>query len=63
MSGKRLIYFCGSIRGGKQDTLLYRRIIEQLKQYGEVLTEHVGDLEADAEAQSLGEPSVHGCLV
>ena len=43
---KLLIYFCGSIRGGKQDTMLYKRIIEQLKEYGEVLTEHVGDLEA-----------------
>ena len=26
--------------------MLYKRIIEQLKEYGEVLTEHVGDLEA-----------------
>ena len=45
MSGqtKRFIYFCGSIRAGRDDAALYRRIIDQLKEYGEVLTEHVGD--------------------
>ncbi|XP_078676101.1 5-hydroxymethyl-dUMP N-hydrolase-like [Branchiostoma floridae x Branchiostoma belcheri] len=36
------IYFCGSIRGGRCDAELYARIIEQLKAYGTVLTEHVG---------------------
>ena len=41
--GKRLIYFCGSIRGGRDDAALYRRIIDQLKQYGDVLTEHIAD--------------------
>ena len=37
------IYFCGSIRGGRQDAALYRRMIDRLKLYGDVLTEHVGD--------------------
>ncbi|XP_041468987.1 putative 2'-deoxynucleoside 5'-phosphate N-hydrolase 1 isoform X1 [Lytechinus variegatus] len=36
------IYFCGSIRGGRQDAELYARIIKQLEAYGKVLTEHVG---------------------
>lgn len=36
------IYFCGSIRGGRQDQELYFRIINQLRSYGEVLTEHIG---------------------
>lgn len=36
------IYFSGSIRGGKQDAELYAELIEDLKQYGTVLTEHVG---------------------
>ncbi|NLE43408.1 MAG: nucleoside 2-deoxyribosyltransferase [Chloroflexi bacterium] len=36
------IYFAGSIRGGQQDVHLYRQIIEALRSYGEVLTEHVG---------------------
>lgn len=37
------IYFAGSIRGGREDSPLYRHIIRELKKYGEVLTEHVGD--------------------
>src|SRR6266403_140997 len=37
------IYFAGSIRGGRDDAPLYFKIIEELKQYGEVLTEHIGD--------------------
>ncbi len=37
------IYFAGSIRGGRDDVGLYLQIIEHLKKYGEVLTEHVGD--------------------
>jgi nucleoside 2-deoxyribosyltransferase len=36
------IYFSGSIRGGQQDTDLYKELIEDLKQYGKVLTEHIG---------------------
>ncbi len=37
------IYFAGSIRGGREDAALYRQIVALLAQYGEVLTEHVGD--------------------
>ena len=37
------IYFCGSIRGGRQDAALYHEMIDFLKRYGPVLTEHVGD--------------------
>lgn len=37
------IYFAGSIRGGREDAELYMQIIEHLKQFGEVLTEHIGD--------------------
>lgn len=37
------IYFAGSIRGGREDAALYFQIIEYLKTYGEVLTEHIGD--------------------
>jgi len=39
------IYFAGSIRGGRQDQDLYLEIINILKKYGEVLTEHVGNKE------------------
>lgn len=36
------IYFCGSIRGGRQDVVVYQRILKKLEKYGQVLTEHVG---------------------
>ena len=45
------IYFAGSIRGGRDDANLYLQMIRHLQQYGEVLTEHVGD----KELLSLGE--------
>ncbi|MCQ2770779.1 MAG: nucleoside 2-deoxyribosyltransferase, partial [Clostridia bacterium] len=38
------IYFSGSIRGGRDDANLYHEMIEILKTYGDVLTEHVGDM-------------------
>jgi nucleoside 2-deoxyribosyltransferase len=37
------IYFAGSIRGGREDAALYARIIEFLKSFGNVFTEHIGD--------------------
>lgn len=37
------IYFAGSIRGGREDAALYFQIINYLKIFAEVLTEHVGD--------------------
>lgn len=36
------IYFAGSITGGRDDSQLYSEIIEYLKSFGEVLTEHIG---------------------
>ena len=36
------IYFAASIRGGRDDSSLYSKIIEYLREYGEVLTEHIG---------------------
>jgi len=37
------IYFAGSIRAGRNDADIYLEIINHLKKYGEVLTEHVGN--------------------
>ena len=36
------IYFAGSIRGGRIDADLYRRIIEYMQRTSVVLTEHIG---------------------
>jgi hypothetical protein len=45
------IYFAGAIRGGREDAALYLQIVERLSEYGEILTEHIGD----AELSALGE--------
>ena len=37
------IYFAGSIRGGRVDADLYRRMIEFMQESNVVLTEHVGN--------------------
>lgn len=36
------IYFAGSITGGRDDKEIYLEIINELKEYGKVLTEHIG---------------------
>lgn len=38
------IYFAGSIRAGRDDAPLYEAMIAWLRSFGEVLTEHVGNL-------------------
>lgn len=38
------VYFAGSIRGGRVDAELYKRMIAFIKTRALVLTEHVGDL-------------------
>jgi 2'-deoxynucleoside 5'-phosphate N-hydrolase len=42
MLRSKKIYFAGSIRGGREDAALYAEIILHMKQFGIVLTEHVG---------------------
>ncbi|XP_022090575.1 uncharacterized protein LOC110979255 isoform X2 [Acanthaster planci] len=53
----RKIYFCGSIRGGRQDVGLYAKIIKTLGSYGQVLTEHVGD--DDLDKNDLDDKGIH----
>ncbi|MEN8203164.1 MAG: nucleoside 2-deoxyribosyltransferase [Bacteroidota bacterium] len=36
------IYFCGSIRGGRQLASSYEKLIQMVQKYGQVLTEHLG---------------------
>ena len=40
--GDRVIYFGGSIRGGRDDAAIYAQLIERLRKFGRVLTEHIG---------------------
>ena len=50
------IYFCGSIRGGRDDVHVYRRIVHALQSYGSVLTEHV----SSGALSDTGGSRVHG---
>lgn len=44
MNEMKKVYFAGSIRGGRADAELYKRVIEYIKRGNIVLTEHIGDL-------------------
>jgi nucleoside 2-deoxyribosyltransferase len=53
------IYFAGSIRGGRKNSVTYARLIDYLGQYGEVLTCHVGDSNVLQAEKHLTEKEVH----
>lgn len=53
------IYFAGSIRGGRQDVDLYQQIIVYLRNYGEVLTEHLGHKKFSSYEENLTDQEVH----
>ena len=48
------LYFCGSIRGGREDRELYVRIVSRLRRFGVVLTEHVAAAELDESGEEGG---------
>ena len=54
------VYFAGSIRGGRVDAELYRRIIAYINRTDTVLTEHVGDLSLSVlEGSASAEASIY----
>jgi 2'-deoxynucleoside 5'-phosphate N-hydrolase len=55
------IYFAGSIRGGRDHKALYLEIINQLAEYGKVLTEHIGyaDLDEFGESATTDDKTIH----
>jgi hypothetical protein len=53
------IYFAGAIRGGRDDRALYLEIVEQLKAYGRVLTEHIGDSQLTALGEADDDHWIH----
>lgn len=55
----RKIYFAGSIRGGREDWALYLEIIELLRGYGHVLTEHIGDAELSEHGEAGDDRWIH----
>lgn len=46
------IYFAGSIRGGRNDATLYKRMIDYMKRTNIVLTEHIGKSNMSLKAQT-----------
>ena len=53
------IYFAGSIRGGRGDQAIYEAIIERLRHYGTVLTEHVGDVNLPLGGENAADGDIH----
>jgi hypothetical protein len=53
------IYFAGSIRGGRHDQAIYEEIIERLRRYGTVLTEHVGDVNLSLGGENAADCAIH----
>jgi len=54
------IYFCGSIRGGRNLAKTYEKIIGILGNYGKVLTEHLGsDEEIESKDRILSDKEIH----
>ena len=47
-SAIKKVYFCGSMRGGRQDAEVYEKILQCIRERAIVLTEHVGDMALDA---------------
>ncbi len=43
------IYFAASIRGGREHVETYGKLVDHLKEFGNVLTEHVGDRNVEEE--------------
>ena len=54
------IYFCGSIRGGRNLGKTYEKIIVMLRNYGNVLTEHLGsDEDIESKDRILTDREIH----
>lgn len=53
------IYFAGSIRGGRVDADLYRRMIEYMQKEHVVLTEHVGSPDLNLKEQGRRDVEIY----
>lgn len=47
------IYFAGSIRGGREKVQDYIKIVNELKKYGKVLTEHVANPDLSTSGEDM----------
>jgi nucleoside 2-deoxyribosyltransferase len=53
------IYFAGSIRGGRVDIIHYKTIINALKKFGHVYTEHISDENLTNKGEELSDIFIH----
>jgi hypothetical protein len=53
------IYFAGAIRGGREDVALYLELVELLRPYGTVLTEHIADEQLTSLGESMDDRAIH----
>ena len=47
------IYFAASIRGGREESNIYIKMIKYLESFSSVLTEHIGSQELTSDGESL----------
>jgi nucleoside 2-deoxyribosyltransferase len=55
----RSIYFAGSIRGGRDDTAIYVQIIDKLRKFGRISTEHIGSPNLTANGEEAAPREIH----
>jgi len=53
------IYFAGATRDGREDVALYLELVELLRAYGTVLTEHVADEQLTSRGESMDDRAIH----
>jgi len=53
------IYFAGSISSGREFAPIYRELIKTLKNYGNVLTEHIGEETLTSAGENLSDNTIH----
>lgn len=54
-----VIYFAGSIRGGRGDQAIYLEIIDLLRGHGTVMTEHIGDVNLSSSGEPMNDCEIH----
>ncbi|MDD5750585.1 MAG: nucleoside 2-deoxyribosyltransferase [Candidatus Pacebacteria bacterium] len=52
------IYFAGAVRAGRENQEAYFKMIERLKEYGQVLTEHIGRSDLTTNGESIPEEKI-----
>src|SRR6266550_1639216 len=53
------IYFADAIRGGREDSAFYLELVELLRPYGTVLTEHIADEQLTSLGESMDDRAIH----